>query len=362
MIKEWYVQVGDTVNQFDKICEVQSDKASVTITSRFDGKITKLFYEVDDTANVGAPLVELVIDTGKDILTQNIALNFNIYFKKKKLIGNSASIDKVDDQDLSFQNTIESTDKQSKLPEIKNLNHGKILTTPAVRKIANEHNINLSNVIATGKDGRILKEDVLNYIENKQQTIESSSTQKPTKPIEKQTQVPQHVMDYIQQYQYEPLTNDKIVSIKGIQKAMFKTMTNSLSIPHFGLSDEIDLTKLVQLREEMKSLKDDQDVKITYLPFFVKAASLALSRYPILNSSIDETGENLIYKSQHNIGIAIDTNHGLIVATIKSVNQRSIKDIATEMIRLQDLANKNQLSNDDLSGATFTLSNIGSVS
>lgn len=339
IIREWYVKVGDTVNQFDKICEVQSDKASVTITSRFDGKITKLCYEVEDTARVGEALVELEIDSGS-----------------------SASIDKVDDQDLSFQNSSSAAEK-AKSEEFKSLNpFGKVLTTPSVRKLAAENNINLSNVKPTGKDGRVLKEDVMLYLN----FIESSKSGKPpeTRPPAAAVQqpakpMPQHVLEHVQQYQ-PAQSSDRIVPIKGIQKAMYKTMTNSLNIPHFGLSDEIDLTKLVQLREELKSLKDEQ-LKITYMPFFVKAASLALSRYPILNSSIDETGQNLIYKSQHNIGIAIDTVHGLIVANIKSVNQRSITDIASEMIRLQELAANNQLSNEDLSGATFTLSNIGSV-
>lgn len=339
MIKEWYVNVGDAVNQFDKICEVQSDKASVTITSRFDGKITKLCYEVEDTARVGEALIELEIDSD-----------------------GSASIDKVDDQDLSFQNSSSTTEK-AKTEEFKNSNpYGKVLTTPSVRRLAAENNINLSNVKPTGKDGRVLKEDVLLFIESSKTgkqpesrpaAAAATAVQQPAKPV------PQHVLDHVQQYQ-PAASGDRIVPIKGIQKAMYKTMTNSLNIPHFGLSDEIDLTKLVQLREELKSLKDEQ-LKITYMPFFVKATSLALSGYPILNASIDETGQNLIYKSQHNIGIAIDTVHGLIVANIKSVNQRSIADIAAEMVRLQELAGNNQLSNEDLSGATFTLSNIGSV-
>ena len=292
-----------------------------------------MLLKPNSSVSVGEALVELEIDSGS-----------------------SASIDKVDDQDLSFQNSSSSTERAKEFKSSSPF--GKVLTTPSVRKLAAENNINLSNVKPTGKDGRVLKEDVLNYIESSKTGKQSesrpaSAVQQPAKPV------PQHVLDHIQQYQ-PPLSGDRVVPIKGIQKVMYKTMTNSLNIPHFGLSDEIDLTKLVQLREELKSLKDDQ-LKITYMPFFVKAASLALARYPVLNASIDETGQNLIYKSQHNIGIAIDTVHGLIVANIKSVNQRSITDIAAEMVRLQDLARNNQLSNEDLSGATFTLSNIGSI-
>ena len=357
VIKEWYVKVNDTVNQFDKICEVQSDKASVTITSRFDGKIIKLCHKVEDTAKVGESLVELEVDDSSP-----------------------ASIDKVDDQDLSFQNSSTAIDPKAKEDdEFTNLNSSsnKVLTTPAVRKLAMENKINLQAIKPTGKDGRVLKEDILNYIESNKlrqsSTIDSSFKEKKeeTQLIKQNVKpIAQHIVDYVHQYQYQyqsssssSTTTDRIVPIKGIQKAMFKTMASSLVIPHFGLSDEIDLTRLVQLREELKSLvKDENDgIRITFMPFFVKAASLALLRHPILNASIDESGNNLIYKSQHNIGIAIDTPHGLIVSNIKSCNQRSIKDIAIEMIRLQELANKNQLSNDDLSGGTFTLSNIGSI-
>jgi len=241
----------------------------------------------------------------------------------------------------------------------------KVLTTPAVRRLAAEHKIQLKDLIGTGKDGRILKEDVLNYI--------SMANQKPTLGNEKvstsvSAERDQSPMPVLQSEvpQIAPvsaaLPNDRVEPIKGIMKSMFKTMTQSLNVPHFGLSEEVDMTALVKLRPEMKIVAAEKNVSLSYMPFLIKAASLALTEFPILNSSIDKDGENIIFKSAHNIGFAMDTKQGLLVPNIKTVNQLSVIEIAQEMSRLQELGKKGQLGTRDLSEGTFTLSNIGSVS
>jgi len=136
-LKEWYVKVGDTVKQFDKICEVQSDKATVTITSRFDGVITKLYYEVEDTAFVGKPLVD--IDSNEETEVQAVMTEV-------------------------IADSLEKTDNPPKQSEFR---VNKVLATPSVRKMALENKVNLEKVAGSGKDGRILKEDIINYMERK---------------------------------------------------------------------------------------------------------------------------------------------------------------------------------------------------
>lgn len=133
-------------------------------------------------------------------------------------------------------------------------------------------------------------------------------------------------------------------------------------IPHFGLSDEIDVSELVHLRKSLKRWSEERHVKLSYLPFFIKAASIALVEYPVLNAAVDERCENITYKAAHNIGFAMDSPQGLVVPNIKNVQSKSVFDIAVDLNRLMDLGRKGSLGTGDLTGGTFTLSNIGTVS
>ncbi|XP_060796483.1 lipoamide acyltransferase component of branched-chain alpha-keto acid dehydrogenase complex, mitochondrial [Neoarius graeffei] len=335
-VKEWYVKEGDRVSQFDSICEVQSDKASVTITSRFDGVIRKLYYDVDSIAIVGKPLVDIETDGGHAVAPEE---------------------DVMETPALSQE---EHTHQEIK-------GH-RTQATPAVRRIAMENNIKLSEVVGTGKEGRILKEDILNFIAKQTGAILPPSPfqeiQPPppvppvaAKPKEKQPlSIPPPVVP-------RPVFTgkDRTEPLKGFHKAMVKTMTAALKIPHFGYKDEVDLSQLVRLRSELKDVVEARGVKLSYMPFFIKAASLALHHFPILNASMDEACQNITYKAAHNIGLAMDTSQGLLVPNVKNVQMLSVFEIATELNRLQALGVSGQLGTTDLTGGTFTLSNIGSI-
>ncbi|XP_066482459.1 lipoamide acyltransferase component of branched-chain alpha-keto acid dehydrogenase complex, mitochondrial isoform X2 [Tiliqua scincoides] len=335
-VKEWYVKEGDAVSQFDSICEVQSDKASVTITSRYDGVIRKLHYNLDEIAYVGKPLVDIETAALKDVTPEE---------------------DVVETPAVSHE---EHTHQEIK-------GH-KTLATPAVRRLAMENNIKLSEVVGTGKDNRILKEDILNYLAKqtgailplspKPEIIPPSPKLEPTpgKPKEKIPKIPVPIS--------KPVVisgKDKTEALSGFHKAMVKTMTAALKIPHFGYCDEIDLTQLVQLREELKPVAQARGVNLSFMPFFIKAASLGLLHYPILNASVDENCQNITYKASHNIGVAMDTEQGLLVPNVKSVQACSVFEVALELNRLQNLGSANQLGTNDLTGGTFTLSNIGTI-
>jgi len=326
-LKEWYVKVGDVVKQFDKICEVQSDKATVTITSRFDGKITKLYYEVEDTAEVGKPLVD--IDSEES--------NESTPIQKTEVIADS----------------LERTDTPKPSTEFR---INKVLATPSVRKMAMENKVNLEEVKGTGKDGRILKDDIVFYLENKNGKSKSPEPPSPPK-IEsvQKTYVPQNSSVL------QNLKVDKTEQIKGIQKAMVKTMTQANTIPHFSYCDEYDTTNLVKMKYYLKELGKERGVKISILPILIKACSVALNQYPVLNAHVDQKCDSITYRANHNIGIAIDTANGLVVPNIKNVETKSIVDIAAELNRLQNLALSSKLGPSDLTGGTFTLSNIGSI-
>ncbi|XP_064003113.1 lipoamide acyltransferase component of branched-chain alpha-keto acid dehydrogenase complex, mitochondrial isoform X2 [Pogoniulus pusillus] len=333
-VKEWYIKEGDSVSQFDSICEVQSDKASVTITSRYDGIIRKLHYNLDDIAYVGKPLVDIEIDPSKGVASEE---------------------DIVETPPMSHE---EHTHQEIK-------GH-KTLATPAVRRLAMENNIKLSEIVGTGKDNRILKEDILNYLAKQTGAILPPSPKAeiapplpkspPAAPKDKARKIPVPVS--------RPLVfsgKDKTEPVTGFQKAMVKTMSAALKIPHFGYCDEIDLTQLIQLREELKPVAEIRGIKLSFMPFFIKAASLGLLQYPVLNASLDESCKNVTYKASHNIGVAMDTEQGLIVPNVKNVQVCSVFEIAAELNRLQSLGSAGQLGTNDLTGGTFTLSNVGTI-
>lgn len=133
-------------------------------------------------------------------------------------------------------------------------------------------------------------------------------------------------------------------------------------IPHFVYNDEISVTNLIKLRSKIRKISDEIGIKITYMPFFIKATSNALQRYPIINSQLDDKMENIIFMKSHNIGVAMDTPHGLVVPVIKDVQNKGIIDISKDLNRLMELRKDGKFSPDDLSGGTITISNIGAVS
>nr|XP_022317955.1 lipoamide acyltransferase component of branched-chain alpha-keto acid dehydrogenase complex, mitochondrial-like [Crassostrea virginica] len=332
-IKEWFVNVGDHVNQFDSICEVQSDKASVTITSRYDGYIRRLYYDVDDVALVGKPLVDIELTSGSS----------------------SSSSEPVDHSD--------STSSDEEYVHGQKVKGQNVLATPAVRRLAIENKIDLRDVPATGKEGRVLKEDILSYIKEKE-------APKAPKPAEKAAPTPTKAPSPAKPSPLPPppapretipIGKDHTEVIKGIRKAMVKTMTAAAHIPTFGYNDEVDMTRLVELRADIKKVTEQNEVRFSYMPIVVKAVSLALTEFPILNSIVDADCENITYKAAHNIGIAMDTPEGLVVPSVKNAQSLSIYEIAVELNRLQSLGVAGKLTNSDLSGGTFSLSNIGVI-
>lgn len=317
-IKEWFVKVGDTVEQFDQLCEVQSDKASVTITSRYDGKITKLYHKVDDIALVGKPLADFEVEDDED---------------KSDSSSSDSSSSSSDDEEVPV---VESEPSRTK-----------VLATPAVRRIAMEQKVDLAKVAATGKNGRVLKGDVLEFL-----NLIPAGTQKPHPTIQQRAVTEQK----------KPARGDRVEPLKGVARAMVKSMTESLRIPHFAYCDEVEMSNLIKVREQLKEeCLTNYGVKLTFMPFLIKAASQALLKFPKLNASFDEPNMSIIYKESHNISIAIATPQGLIVPNIKNVQTKSIVQIAQDLNQLQEKGLKGSVTPDDFANGTFALSNIGMV-
>ncbi|PQE06513.1 hypothetical protein CJF32_00002353 [Rutstroemia sp. NJR-2017a WRK4] len=344
-IIQWFVEPEARVEEWDKLCEVQSDKASVEITSRFAGVIKKLHYEAGEMAQVGKPLLD--IDIQGEIKQEDLDAieGSRVGEESKKQTEEEYPSDYSVDVPGASQPAAETgAVKQTK---------GKhaALATPAVRHLTKELDVNILDVTGTGKDGRVLKEDIHQFA--KQRAASSTTNGQPSSERTPPA---------------EPL-KETIAQLTPTQHQMFKTMTKSLNIPHFLYADEIDFTRLSQLRErlnkQLSATPINNVTKISYLPFIIKAVSLTLQKYPILNARLDIDPATqkpvLVMRPQHNIGVAMDTSNGLLVPVIKSTSTASVLEIASSISQLQSLASTSSLTSTHLSGGTITVSNIGNI-
>eukprot|EP01128_Nolandella_sp_AFSM9_P004036 TRINITY_DN1776_c0_g1_i1.p1 TRINITY_DN1776_c0_g1~~TRINITY_DN1776_c0_g1_i1.p1 ORF type:complete len:514 (+),score=150.46 TRINITY_DN1776_c0_g1_i1:31-1572(+) len=345
-VLQWYVEEGDVVEQFTPLCEVQSDKATVPITSRFGGVLKKLHYEVGEMAKVGAPLCDILTEDASEDDTpapSDAAPEASSTPAPTPTPSASVSAPEVD-----VSQTI-TTSRGSR----------KVAAAPAVRSLAKANNIDLSVVPGTGKDGRVTKGDLLSFLESPTSSAPAATAASTTAaPI---AAAPIAAAPTVTAAVPRTLAQDEVVPLRGFRRAMVSSMTQSLSVPHLGLSDEIDMTRLVKMRTMLKPVAASRGVKLSYMPFVLKAISLAIKSYPIVNARMNDSATEVTLVASHNIAIAIDTPGGLVVPNIKNVQDLSVLEIASELSRLISLAHDNKLSPDDLSNSTFSLSNIGAI-
>lgn len=341
-IIQWFVEPEARVEEWDKLCEVQSDKASVEITSRFAGVIKKLHYEAGEMAKVGKPLVD--IDIQGEIKQEDL----EALMETSTADGSQAPTSNTQPSSTSSRTPSQDTAPGFGTPARSSGKHA-TLATPAVRHLTKELEVSLADVIGSGRDGRVLKEDVYQF-----------AKQRDTSP--------EVVTQNSSAAEHEP-QKEIIAQLSNTQIQMFKAMTKSLNIPHFLYADEVDFSGLSKLRQRLNKGLAKTSVnditKLSFMPFIIKAVSMALHHYPAINArvAVDSNSSKpvLVMRSQHNIGIAMDTPFGLLVPVIKDVAKLNLLSIAAELNRLQSLAASGKLSAQDLSGGTITVSNIGNI-
>ncbi|KAK4864992.1 hypothetical protein LT330_001615 [Penicillium expansum] len=335
-IIQWYVEEGAHIEEWKPLCQYQSDKAVDDITSRYEGVIKKLHFETDDTVPTGRALCDIEVADGK-------YPDDNPPPESRATPSEPTPVSEPIPATQAAESSLVTPSPIKVLEETPKTKHAS-LAVPAVRGLLKNHGVNILDINGTGKDGRVMKEDVLKFVAERDSPVPTSvSTPVSVTPDTRQA--------------------ESIVNLTPIQSQMFKTMTKSLNIPHFLYADELKVNDITAIRKKLASDKRDP-TKITFLPFVVKAVSQALTEFPILNSKVDTTDPTkpkLVMRAKHNIGIAMDTPNGLIVPNIKDVASRSIFDIASEITRLSALGNAGKLTSADLSGGTITVSNIGNI-
>ena len=304
-VSEVSVAVGDTLSQGDTIVVLESDKASMEIPSDDDGIVKEVLVATGKEINVGDLLIKLEIEQSSSS-------------KEKK-----ESEVKSDANEPGTTKTAQPTESKPK-PDPQLPVDGKIFASPGVRRLARELSINLQHITASGDKGRITKEDLNNYIK-----LQMANQQGVAQSINKE-------IDYAQWGAIEEIKLSKIKKITGrrLQEAW-------QNIPHVTQFDEADITDLDTIRRKMKQESEKKDIKITFLPFLMKAAVEMLQSMPEFNSSLNHTSETLIIKKYYNIGIAVDTPNGLIVPVVRDVDKKTIFDLSIELADISDKARSN---------------------
>ncbi|WP_407370427.1 dihydrolipoyllysine-residue acetyltransferase [Carnobacterium sp.] len=331
-IVKWLVAEGDTVNEEDSVAEIQNDKSVEEIATPVSGTIKKILVEEGTVAMVGQVLIEI------DSPEHNPK-------------GSAPAT-----QEAPAAPTVTSTSTEA------SASNKNVLAMPSVRQFARENDVDITLVAATGKNGRTTKEDIENFKNNGGKAPEvaaSAQTEKATEakaPAAKKEAAPAKAF---KSNQAELETREAMTPMR---KAIAKAMVNSkATAPHVTLFDEVDSTKLMAHRKHFKDIAASKGVKLTFLPYVVKAIVSVLRKYPALNASIDDSTNEIVYKHYFNIGIATDTDRGLFVPVVKDADAKSIFSIASEITELSGKATEGKLAANEMSNGSLSISNIGSI-
>jgi pyruvate dehydrogenase E2 component (dihydrolipoamide acetyltransferase) len=340
-ILKWFFKLGDKVKEGETLVVVETDKVNAELPSPVDGIITKIGAQVGETIHVGETIV--VISDGGD------APKVEVKEEKKAPISESKSAPGVIGEiEVSETVMASSNEKENKSIEIAS----KVLATPVARQLAKDLGVDILKVKGSGENGRVMKEDIHKMASSSQSS--QAPVKQGTPAPQVQVQAPKVTVTATGDVEYVPITK--------LRKAIVRSMTLAKQIiPHTVLMDEVIVDKLVVLRDQVKTQAAAQDIKLTYMAFIMKAAVLALKKYPMFNASFDQENDRMIVKKYINLGMAVDTPDGLIVPNIKNADQKSILELAKEIRQVADdtIARKVQLS--QLQNTTFSITNFGAA-
>lgn len=329
-IVKWFVKPGDEINEDDVLLEVQNDKSVVEIPSPVKGKVLDVIVSEGTVAVVGDVLVTLDAPGYE-----------NLTFKGQEAAPKEEEPAKQEAVVVVVNEVAQKNER--------------VIAMPSVRKYAREKGIDIHNVHGSGKNGRVLKDDI-DAFGKEAVTVPNQEEIQVEAVAETKVESKEEVVLTTSQY---PETREKM---SGIRKAIAKAMVHSKqTAPHVTLMDEVDVTDLVLHRKKFKEVAAGKGIKLTYLPYVVKALTSALREYPALNTSLDDATSEIIHKHYYNIGIAADTDKGLLVPVVNDADRKSIFSISAEINELADKAREGRLAPNEMKGASCTITNIGSA-
>lgn len=319
-IVKWNVQPGDHIEADQTLVEILTDKASVEVPSPHSGVVQKLLFTEGDLVPVGNVIAQL----GNGAKTAASAPSAPVASPPTPPVTAAATGTETPEVPLSFG------------PEIQ--------ATPSIRRQARAAGIDLNQIQGSGPYGRILKADL-----DSAPSMSPTSSPTPSRVSKPSTAAPSDA-------------HEERVPLRGIRRKIAEQMTKAkFTAPDFLYADEADLSELVAFRKEVSAELKAEGIKMTYLPFVVKAVVSALKKYPSLNASLDDAAQEVVYKKGYNIGIATASPNGLYVPVIQDADQKSLIEVALEIERLAQAVRENKVRPEELRGGTFTITNIGAI-
>jgi pyruvate dehydrogenase E2 component (dihydrolipoamide acetyltransferase) len=345
-IVKWFVKPGDKIQEDDVLCEIQNDKAVVEIPSPVEGTVLEVLVGEGTVATVGQVLVTFDAPG-----YENLQFKGDEHADEPKQEEKPAPAAPEAKPEAAPQPAAAAV---AVAPQVEVDPNRRVVAMPSVRKYAREKGINIKLIPGTGNNGRILKGDIDAFVSGGAAPVAQAAVEAETVKAE----APQAAAAAIPQGEY-PETREKM---SGIRKAIAKAMVNSKhTAPHVTLMDEVDVTKLVTHRKKFKEVAAAKGIKLTFLPYIVKALTSALREFPALNTSLDDATSEIIHKHYYNIGIAADTEKGLLVPVVKDADRKSVFTISNEINELAGKARDGKLAPNEMKGASCTISNIGSA-
>lgn len=342
-VASWPVKEGDTINEDDTLVEIQNDKSVEEIPSPVTGKIVRIVAPEGTVAVIGDVLVEI------DAPGHNSAAP-------------AENISSPTEAPVAYDKPEQGAGTTTAVPAAADPNR-RVLAMPSVRQYAREKGVDITQVNGTGKGGRVVKEDIDNF--------GSQAPAAATTPAAAQAEAPAQAAAPAakaqEQAPAQPYASsmgemERREKMTPMRKAISKAMVNSKhTAPHVTHHDEVEVSALWDHRKKFKEVAAARGTKLTFLPYVVKALTATLREFPILNSSLDDATQEIVYKNYFNIGIATDTDAGLFVPNVKDTNAKGMFDIADEINELAAKAHDGKLKADEMRNGSMTISNVGSV-
>lgn len=341
-IVKWLKKEGDAIGADEAMVEVMTDKATVELPSPVAGTIEKIHAAEGVTIEVGKVIVTIA-EKGKAAAAPAPKV------EAPKAAPKAETREAAPARPAPAAREVTPVPSEEPLPF-------EILATPATRKMARDLNVDLRQVKGTGTQGRVTKMDVQLAAEG-----QSAGASRPSHSVATGMTVAKPKPATLQT-QFVGGDAETRIPLRGIRKKIAQAMSHSKhTAAHFTYVEEVDMTQVVKLREEAKDEAKKLGVKLTFLPFIIKAVVPALKEFPFLNSSLDDENEEIVVKNYHNFGIATDTPNGLMVPVIKNADRKTVWELADEIATLSERARTGKSQIDDLKGGTFTFTNAGSI-
>ena len=341
-IGKWLKKEGDPVQKDEPVVEIMTDKINAEIPAHKSGVLGKILVGEGTVVSIGTE-IGVLLDSANEPIPE------------KYLKGNGGRVSSVHSGTTAAASSAPSAPAAAPAVEEDDLKGVK--TSPAVRRLAHEHGIDLTQIRGTGGGGRVTKEDVETWVASGKKAPPMAAPSAPGRAPVAPSAPKQPIPAAPSARPFGP--REEMVPYAGVRKVIGDHMVKSKQTAmHYTTFDECDFTSLVELRGKRKpQLQEKYGVNLTYLPFIIKAACFALKEFPVVNASL--VGDKIVYKKYYNIGVAVGRDSGLIVPVVKEADGKNVLQLAAEIAELSRKAHADKLTLDDIQGGTFTVTNAG---